>query len=607
MNKRTRFVVVILVLIISAWFLYPTVAWYSGYKISDIDKENATKTKLEVKEYANREADVAWKEFAEEHLEALKAVKGEADVENEEKSVVSKKYNFLIKKAKKNLDLKDVDYNSELTHNDIRVAYANNFELLKEDFINLYTDEVIKRIADVRKLRGKAIKLGLDLSGGMSFMLKADYEKTKNEDGQEVDAKVTESDDPVKDAIEILTNRIDTYGVSEPSIRQIGDDLILVELPGDRDKDKINKFLMGKGKLNFHIVDDEQTTNFINWVSTRYSASNMFDPMSDFDQKAAKRAGVVKVGYTVRGSYSKDKYGDDILDSYLVIEEKIGLFGKRLTDASVGRDNIGGITVNFRLDSAGSEEFRVLTGSNVGKRMAILLDEKVKSAPRIENAIAGGNVQITGGFNYEEADSLKRILKTGVLPVELTVESSQEIGASSGQDQIDRGLKAVIIGLIAVFVFMLIYYKGAGLVADIAMALNFVIIAAILSAFKLTLSLSSIAGLVLTIGMSVDANVIIFERIKEEYMLGKSARASVAAGFSKATWTILDANITTFIAAFVLSSLGSGPIQGFAYTLAVGIVSSMFSALFVSKLMLDIGVEGFKMKKLSITWKRRKV
>jgi preprotein translocase subunit SecD len=191
------------------------------------------------------------------------------------------------------------------------------------------------------------------------------------------------------------------------------------------------------------------------------------------------------------------------------------------------------------------------------------------------------------------------------MPVDLRILNQQAVGASLGEDSVQQGLRAIALGFALVIVFMLIWYKGAGVVSDLALILNLVFIVAILSAFNLTLTLTSIAGIILTVGMAVDANVIIFERIKEEYRLGKTPEASVKAGFRKAFWTIMDANITTFIAALVLSQLGTGPVQGFANTLAVGIVSSMFTALFVSRLVFDFSVEQLGVKKLSIGWRLR--
>jgi len=232
--------------------------------------------------------------------------------------------------------------------------------------------------------------------------------------------------------------------------------------------------------------------------------------------------------------------------------------------------------------------------------LAVVMDDKVKSMATISEPIRD-SVQIRG-FDLNEAQDLAIVLRTAALPIELEVVNQQAVGASLGEDSVRQGLQAIALGFALVILFMAFYYRRAGIVADLALILNLVFMISILSAFQLTLTLTSIAGLILTVGMAVDANVIIFERIKEEYRLGKSAEASVRAGFSKAFWTIMDANITTFIAALVLSQLGSGPIQGFANTLAVGIVCSMFSALFVSRLVFDYFVEQLKVKKLRISW-----
>jgi preprotein translocase subunit SecD len=292
------------------------------------------------------------------------------------------------------------------------------------------------------------------------------------------------------------------------------------------------------------------------------------------------------------------------VDSYqrdLVITEIPDLDGIHIVDAVVGSDTYGRPVINFQLDSEGGEIFFQLTSANREKTLAIVLEDRVKAGARINDAIRE-NVQMSG-FNRDEAEDLSVVLRTGAMPVNLQVISQQTVGASMGEDAINQGVRAVGIAFALVVVFMLIYYRRAGLVADFALLLNLYIIVAILSAFHLTLTLTSIAGLILTVGMAVDSNVIIFERIKEERLLGKSREASIKAGFSKAFWTIMDSNITTFIAAVFLSQLGTGPVQGFAYTLAVGIVSSMFTALFVSRLIFDFATETLKLKKVIIGWR----
>jgi preprotein translocase subunit SecD len=236
----------------------------------------------------------------------------------------------------------------------------------------------------------------------------------------------------------------------------------------------------------------------------------------------------------------------------------------------------------------------------VGKPLAIVLDDRVKSQATIQNAIRDA-VRLTG-FGQEEADNIALTLRTAALPVELEVANQQTIGASLGEDAIRQGLFALIGGLAAVMVFLLIFYKGAGVNAVIAQILNLYLMGSILSAFNFTLTLPSIAGFILTIGMAVDANVIIFERMKEERRLGKTRKAAVESGFDKAFWAIMDSNITTFIAALFLSQLGSGPIQGFAVSLAIGVFSSVFTALFVSRLIFDFGTDVLGSKGLSVSW-----
>ena len=268
----------------------------------------------------------------------------------------------------------------------------------------------------------------------------------------------------------------------------------------------------------------------------------------------------------------------------------------------MGADNLTNRPeVDFVLDTEGAEIFGTFTGAHKGEFLAIVSDNKVKSYARINDAITGGRVAITG-FGLEEAQNLQKVLQTAWLNVPLSVESQQVIGASLGEQAIHQGIKAIVVGLLAIMVFMLIWYKGAGVNAVVAQVLNLYIMFSILSAFNLTLSLPSIAGMILTIGMAVHANVIIFERIKEELALGKSRQAALSTGFDNAFWAIMDSNITTFIAAIFLSQLGTGSIQGFAVTLAIGVISSVFTALFVSRLMFDFNTDVFKSTKVSIGW-----
>jgi preprotein translocase subunit SecD len=299
--------------------------------------------------------------------------------------------------------------------------------------------------------------------------------------------------------------------------------------------------------------------------------------------------------------YEKDRYGIDEWKGYAAVKKEVGLDGNYIRNVFVQRDQkTTKPQVSFQLDGRGGEFFYEFTSNHVEEPMAIVLDNRIKSIAIINEPIHD-SVAING-MSIDEANNLALTLRTAALPVELEVISQQSIGPALGEDTIRQGLYALLGGLAAVMVFMLLYYKIAGFNAIIAQILNIYLMFSILSAFNFTLTLPSIAGFILTIGMAVDANVIIFERMKEELKLGKGRQAAVDAGFDKAFWAIMDSNITTFIAALFLSQLGTGPIKGFAVSLAIGVFSSVFTALFVSRLIFDFGTDMLKSKKLSVGW-----
>ncbi len=277
------------------------------------------------------------------------------------------------------------------------------------------------------------------------------------------------------------------------------------------------------------------------------------------------------------------------------------LTGSYLTDAKVQIDSqYNEPYVSIKFDKKGAQIFEKITEENVKKRLAIVLDQKVYSAPVIQEKISGGEARITGRFSSEEARDLAIILRAGALPAPVKILEERTVGPSLGTDSIHQGLMAGVVGGILVVLFMAIYYKGSGLIANIALIFNIVMIFGGLAAFQATLTMPGIAGIVLTIGMAVDANVLIFERIREELRRGKTPRAAVDAGYEMATWTILDANITTLIAALVLFQFGTGPVKGFAVTLSLGVISSVFTALVLTRVIFDYLVIKRKTKKLSI-------
>ncbi len=561
----------LLVVVVSGLFLFPTARWY--FAVPQETKDLATGSKEQIKEYARGRAT--------QELRDLKSMALDASVPSA--------YDYLIAISKESYKNRNMDVpKGTWTVEEVMKAYTSEQGLFNA-IENYYRAELL----DVKDEGNSILQLGLDLSGGMSVLLEANRASYEEKVGEAVDDAVISQ--KVREDMEILNNRIDQFGVTEPDIRLQGTDQILVEVPGAADPERINSFLMGKGSLTFHIVNQELSQRVEEYVAA--------NPAEKFTETGAiKQHDFLDAGYMVAGFYENDAYGIDELQRLVVLDEEVGLDGIHIMEATTGTNPITGRpTVNFQLDDKGGELFYKLTSTHQNDTLAVVMDGKVKSMATINEPIRS-SVQISG-FSSEEAAALAIVLRTAALPIELSVINQQAVGASLGEDAVSSGLQAIAIGFILVIIFMAVYYRRAGMIADLALLLNLFFMLAILSAFNLTLTLTSIAGLILTVGMAVDANVIIFERIKEEYLLGKSAEASVKAGFKKAFWTIMDANITTFIAALVLSQLGSGSVAGFANTLAVGIVSSMFTALFVSHLIFDFAIEQMGVKKLHIDWR----
>jgi preprotein translocase subunit SecD len=378
----------------------------------------------------------------------------------------------------------------------------------------------------------------------------------------------------VDQAVETITNRIDQFGVAEPDIRPQGRERILVQLPGIKDPQRAIDIIGKTALLEFKLVDEENSLE---------EALRGNIPPGD------------QILYQITGEPGNQKKIPYLLKRRAV------LTGEYLTDARVQIDTqYNEPYVSLSFDSRGARLFEQITGANIKKRLAIVLDNMVNSAPVIQDRIAGGRAQITGRFTMEEARDLAIVLRAGALPAPVKIIEERTVGPSLGRDSIEKGLKSMLIGGLIVIIFMLIYYKFAGVLADLALLLNIIFIAAGLALFGATLTLPGIAGVILIIGMAIDANVLIFERIREELRLGKTPRAAVDGGYSKALVTILDANITTLIAALVLFQFGTGPVKGFAVTLSIGIIASLFTAIFITRLIFDYLIIERGMKKISI-------
>ena len=378
----------------------------------------------------------------------------------------------------------------------------------------------------------------------------------------------------VDQALEVIRNRIDSLGISEPSLQKQGEDNIIIQLPGLKDRDRAIELIGTQAVLQFQIVNNNATPNTYNRLTEVLKYEEVWDK-------------------TTGKLISKRPY---------VLNKKILMTGEFIRDARVridSRDNSPYVALSF--DSIGADVFAKITQRNVGRNMAIVLDNKVQSAPVIREAITGGEASISGQFTVEEAETLKIVLKSGNLPAPIEIREERTVGASLGEDSVKQGMNSLMIGSVLVLIFMVIYYRLAGIFAAIALIFNVMIIISILGLFGATLTLPGMAGIVLTIGMAVDANVLIFQRIREELIRTENPRAAIQEGFGKAFRTILDANVTTLFAALALLQFGTGPIKGFAVTLSIGIIASMFTAIIVTRFFFDLFyLSKTKLKKVSI-------
>ncbi|MGA2615712.1 MAG: protein translocase subunit SecD [Spirochaetia bacterium] len=574
MKKRYRFLLTVVLVAIAFYFLWPSIKWY--FLTPQADKDIAESSRNQIKVYASERAD--------EVIQALVAAGDQAPLPPQ--------YSFLVPKAIKRYNTAKRNPPSQWTVRDVLAAYTSR-EDLSADIEDWYRSQMFA----LKDLKTQTMQLGLDLRGGMYVTIRADFAALEATSG----TKLTDSqkDDKMKTTLEVLRNKIDQFGLTDPSIRRQGSDQIIIEIPGTSDPETVRRFIMGKGLLTFHIADTDALQKVREYQAAHPGV--LLDAAGN-----VKDTGVLSVlpaGDVLRGVFQKDAYGLDELKGFTVLRQEVGLNGTEIKDAQVGRDPVTGEpTVNFILTGQGGETFYKLTSANVGKVLAVALDNKVKAQATIQEPIRD-QVRVSG-FKIDEAQDLALVLRTGSLPVPLEITSQQAIGASLGQDAITQGIRASALGLALVFIFMLAYYRRAGLNAVLANVLNLYFIVAILSVFNFTLTLAAIAGLVLNVGMAVDASVLIFERMKEEMRLGKSTHAVVKAGFERAFLAIADSNITTIIAALVLTQLAKGAIQGFAVTLTVGNLATLFSAVFVSRLIFDFNVEVLKVKKILVSWRR---
>ncbi len=380
----------------------------------------------------------------------------------------------------------------------------------------------------------------------------------------------------IDQALEIIRNRIDQFGVSEPEITLQGTDEILVQLPGIRDPQRAINLIGQTALLEFKLVDDEGNID-----------------------EALK--GSIPPGDVILYQRSVDPQTGAVRKVPYLLKEKTLMTGEFIKDARVSLDSqFHEPYVSMEFTDVGAKLFEQITGANVKKRLAIILDNNVYSAPEIRERIPGGRAQITGRFTTEEANDLAVVLRSGALPAPVKILEQRMVGPSLGQDSIHKGIVSTLISAAAVVLFMIVYYKFAGVIADVALVLNIVLTLAALAIFRATLTLPGIAGLVLSVGMAVDANILIHERIKEELRFGKTVRAAIDQGYHRAFSAIIDSNLTTLISGIILYQFGTGPVKGFAVTLSIGILANIFTAVYITRVIFDYASLRPGVKKLSI-------
>jgi len=574
-------------------------------------------------------------------------------------------------------------------------------ESMIENILEAKKDSIILNDESIKEAREKRLKLGLDLQGGMYLVMEVNTAKllerlAKDPDNTfrevlaeaEEEAKLSDEDlvsiivrklqdrgirlsryfgsirdddsqiikrlqdqekDAVTRAIEIIRNRVDQYGVSEPSIQQQGARRIIVELPGISKEEEAKRLLQGRALLEFKLVKDAEFAipimNKIDEIlaksfgsSDSLSADSTAQADSLLTDMTEEEFAKKHPFYSIAVVNPQSPYPDAFvkakdkprLESYLnrpeviniipdnveflfsakpvIVQDGVEYFklylvnktaeltGGVITDAQANIDpQTSSPIVNMQMNAEGSREWARITGANIKKRCAIVLDNYVYSAPTIQNKIPSGRSQISGIADMEEAKLLEIVLKAGALPAPVDIIEERTVGPSLGQDSISKGFNSTLFGFGIVAIFMLVYYRRAGTLADLALLFTVIFIMGILAAFHATLTLPGIAGIILTIGMAVDANVLIFERIREEMETGKTLKASVESGFAHSYSAIFDSNITTFFTGIILYQFGSGPVQGFALTLMIGIVSSLFAALVITKVLFEFMIhKGYK-------------
>jgi preprotein translocase subunit SecD len=627
---RFRIIIILAAIALSIYLLYPTFLDYQNnkhiqsvveQKKQEILKQNPKISKSELEELLTIVEDSV-KQSDPSYIEnRLKRLKLGLDLQGGMRVVLEVNTAKLLEKLANN---PDQVFNSSLA------------EAQKE--AETSDESVVEILA--RKLQQKGIRLSRY------------FGNIRMDDAEIIDQLKKDSEDAVTRAMEIIRNRVDQYGVSEPSIQRQGSRRIIVELPGIAKEEEAKQLLQGTALLEFRLVKDPEFTyqimERIDKALAKVLAAGNDSLLAELSD-TTKKSDTTAVADTTQKQLTEEEFkqqhpffsvalldpqgrsadafvkeddrnkilrwlslpeikkeipdnvefvfsakpisttqdGKKVYFMYLVNKQP-ELTGGVVTNAVATLDpNTSAPIVNMEMNSEGAVEWARITGANIGKRIAIMLDGKVFSAPVVRGKIPGGRSQIEGMENLDEAKLLEIVLKAGALPAPVDVIEERVVGPSLGEDSVQGGLNSALFGYLAVAIFMIIYYRQSGSIAAGVLILTILFILSVLAGFKATLTLPGIAGIVLTIGMAVDANVLIFERIREELATGKTLKASIDSGFSKALSAIIDSNITTFFTGIILYQFGTGPVQGFALTLMIGIASTLFSALVISRLIFD--------------------
>lgn len=478
--------------------------------------------------------------------------------------------------------------NSKLTWKTIAIAAITVVALIKlyPNFV-WYSYSLQERHEQAKRknqLAQRAIPLGLDLQGGVHLVYAMDLDKLPDV-----------ADETVTRALEqnmlVITNRIDALGVANPFVARQGREFIVVQLPGVYESEEAKKIIGKTALLEFRLVkDNDALVKIIEEIEKRgLRAEDVINERLPEEIKKLIPEGTELMPVREGG--------------YLLVTDKPDLTGKYLKEARVGLGNsgqIGGMAIDFELDAEGANLFEALTAAHINERLAIVLDRQIQSAPNIQTRIPGGRGQITGTFTSQEAKNLANVLNSGNLQAPMSVVEERTVGPELGEDSIRAGLRASLIGLALVLVFMVIVYGFSGFLANIALGLNLILLMAVMAWLRATLTLPGIAGVILSLAMAVDANVLILERVREELAKGKQARHAIDEGYAKAFSAILDGNLTTILAGAFLFQFGTGPIKGFGVTLIWGLVISMLTAVTVTKTFYELWFSVAKPKTLRV-------